>query len=78
MIVGKTCKVKPSAGECAMCVDASDLFGDAPDCSKCYRREQRYELLGFSSNLFNDYAIVKVGGVIKKAYLENVYDIREE
>lgn len=77
-MMSKTCKIKPSAGECAMCLDSADVLGGTLDCSKCGYKKRRYELVGFTSGIFNDYALVKVGNRIEKAYLHNVYDIREE
>ncbi len=73
----RTCKVKPSASECRKCGDSADYFGGVPNCAECPRKKIRYELLGFTSGLFNTYAIVQHDGVIYKAYIDNVYDVKE-
>ena len=69
----KTCKVRPSTSECRMCMDTC-----TPNCAHCGYDTIRYELLQIVSGIFNDYAYVQRDGKISKAYLENVYDIREE
>lgn len=74
----RTCKVKPSASECRICADTADYFNGIPDCAHCPRKDIRYELLGFTSGILNDYALVQRDGKISKAYLDNIYDIKEE
>lgn len=71
----KTCKVRPSASECHMCVDIND---EMPKCSQCAYNTVRYELLEIVSGIFNDYAFVQRNGNITKVALSNIYDIREE
>ena len=74
----KTCKVKPSHGECMMCADTTDYYNQHPDCSKCGYKTQRYQLIEIVSGLFNDYAFVQSKGKVMKVSLEIVYDIKEE
>lgn len=74
----RTCKVKPSASECRMCMDTADAFDGMPNCKECGYESIRYELVEIVSGLFNDYAFVQKDGKISKAYLDNIYDIREE
>lgn len=73
----KTCKVRPSSGECNSCIDTSDFFNQTPNCGKCGYNTIRYELVGVVSGLFNDYALVQANGKIEKVSLGRVYDIRE-
>ena len=74
----KTCCVKPSSGECNMCMDAADYFNGVPNCSECGYRKKRYELIEIVSGIFNDYAFVQSGGKIRKVSLDRVFDIKEE
>ena len=74
----RTCKVRPSSSECRMCADTADYFDGIPKCSQCPYKNIRYELLEIVSGIFNDYAFVQRDGKISKAYLDNIYDIREE
>ncbi len=73
----KTCKVRPSIGECRMCIDAEDFFG-APNCAKCVYNTSRYQLISIESGIFNDHAFIQLGGKITKVSLDRVYDIKEE
>lgn len=74
----KTCKVKPSASECRMCADTADHFNGMQNCGQCPYKNVRYELVGITTGIFNDYAFVQRNGKISKAYLNNIYDIKEE
>lgn len=74
----KTCKVRPSYGECCSCGDTADFFGGVPKCSECGYKTLRYELLEIVSGFFNDYAFVSRGGKIIKVSLDRIYDIMEE
>ena len=73
----RTCKVKPSAGECRMCADTTDYYNQIPDCSKCGYKNARYQLIEIVSGLFNDYAFVQSNGKVMKVSLDRVYDIKE-
>lgn len=73
----KTCKLKPSAGECNACLD---IFDDThpPHCKACHEHSPRYELLQIASGWFCDYAFVQRDGVVKKVALDRIYDIKED
>lgn len=74
----KTCRVKPSYGECCMCADTTDFYNEIPNCSQCGYKTLRYELIEIVSGLLNDYAFVQLNGNITKVSLDRVYDIKEE
>lgn len=73
----KTCKVRPSSGECNMCMDTADHFNGTPNCSECGYNTIRYELIDIKPGIFNDYAFVQRNGKITKVSLDRVYAIRE-
>ena len=74
----KTCKIRPSLGECNACADTAEFFGGTPNCADCGYQKQRYELVDIKTGLFDDYAYVLVNGKIVKVSLDNVYDIKEK
>ena len=74
----RTCSVKPSSGECNMCMDTADLFDGNINCSECGYRKQRYKLIEIVSGIFNDYAFVESNGRILKVSLDRIFDVKEE
>lgn len=74
----RTCKVRPSVGECYSCGDTADFFGGMPNCSECGYKKLKYELIEIKSGFFNDYAFVQRNGKIMKVSLDRIYDIKEE
>ena len=74
----RTCRVRPTSGECHMCMDITDYYDQIPDCSKCGYKTKRYELVEIVSGIFNDYAFVQSNGKIHKVSLDRVFDIKEE
>ena len=73
----KTCKIRPSSGECNACVDTADFFGGTPNCGDCAYQKQRYVLVDIKPGFFGDYAFVQSNGRIIKVSLNKVYDIKE-
>ena len=74
----RTCKIKPTAGECRMCADTTDYYDQIPDCSKCGYKNKRYGLLEIVSGIFSDYAFVQSNGKIYKVSIDRIFDIKEE
>ena len=74
----KSCKIRPTLGECNMCAEITEYFDQPPDCSKCDYNTKRYELIEVVSGIFNDYAFVSSNGKMQKVLIDRVYDIREE
>lgn len=63
----KTCRIKPSASECAMCSDTADLFGGTLIFGECPYAKKRYKLLGFMTGIVRSYGIVETDFGAKKS-----------
>lgn len=77
----KTCKVKPTAGACRMCVDTwEDLSGDVsqmPDCQTCSYNTDVYEIVDYISSFWGTSALLQKGGKLFKVGIDRIYDIKE-
>lgn len=74
----KTCKLRPSAGECRRCMDVEEALNLTVMCQKCRYNTKRYEILDFVKGAFATYALVNMDGRVEAINIDRIHDVREE
>jgi hypothetical protein len=59
-------------------MDVEEALNLTIACQKCRYNTKRFEIVGFTSGLFADYALVTLGGYVEKVNIDRIYDIRED
>lgn len=71
-------KLKPSFEDCRICIDFM-LSGKIPDCRRCWRISNVFELVGVEKGFWwGNYAIIKKNGEIYKVPYYRVEIISED
>lgn len=71
-------KLKPSFEDCRICIDFM-LSGKIPDCCRCWRISNVFELVGVKKGFWwGKYAIIKKNGEIYKVPYYRVEIISED
>lgn len=74
----KVCKVKPLKNDCYCCVDDQVHDGIKISCDECLSKQPECEIISIYPTFFGKvYALVLVGGEIKKLPIERLYEVKE-